>query len=188
MPEDRPDEREDATASAAAGRDDESDATAEPAAAADATESADLADATESADLADATESADSADATESADSADATERGDSAELSESGGWLVLAVLVVGVVSMLLVGALLDAPIARQTTEFAIGFVWLLAAAYVGFRLEGQPERRLLGAMAFVAAAVARFVGLLFPSGLLDLASIACLLVGAVVLLSVART
>ncbi|NHN42382.1 hypothetical protein G9C85_12195 [Halorubellus sp. JP-L1] len=136
----------------------------------------------------DRTESGDGGDGDATADTGGDPAAAEPTAATESGGWLVLAVLVVGVVSMLLVGALLDAPIAEQTTEFAIGFVWLLAAAYVGFRLEDRPGRRLLGAMAFVAAAVARFVGLLFPSGVLDVASIAFLLVGAAVLLSVART
>jgi hypothetical protein len=102
---------------------------------------------------------------------------------ADGGGWLVLAVLVVGVISLLLVGALLETPIAAQTTELGIGFAWLLAAAYVGFRVEGHPNLRLLSASAFVVAAIARFVGLLVPSALLEAGSIVALLVGALVML-----
>jgi hypothetical protein len=102
-------------------------------------------------------------------------------------GWLLLAVLVVGVLAMLLAGAILEAPLATQTTDLGIGFAWLLAAAYVGFRMDGRPTVRLVGATAFVAAAVARFVGLLSPSTLLEAASLLGLAVGATAMLLVAR-
>jgi hypothetical protein len=104
-----------------------------------------------------------------------------------TGGWLLLAVLVVGVLAMLLAGALLEAPLATQTTDLGIGFAWLLAAAYVGFRMDGRPTVRLVGAAAFVIAAVARFVGLLFPSTFLEAASLLGLVVGAGAMLLVAR-
>lgn len=104
-----------------------------------------------------------------------------------TGGWLLLAVLVLGVLAMLLAGALLEAPLATQTTDLGIGFAWLLAAAYVGFRMDGRPTVRLVGATAFVAAAIARFVGLLYPSTLLEAASLLGLLVGAVAMILVAR-
>ncbi|WP_323674947.1 hypothetical protein [Halorubellus sp. PRR65] len=104
-----------------------------------------------------------------------------------TGGWLLLAVLVVGVLSMLLVGALLEAPVATETTDLGIGFAWLLAAAYVGFRMEGRPTVRLVGSVAFVGAAIARFVALLFPSTLLEAASLLGLVVGAGAMLLVAR-
>jgi len=104
-----------------------------------------------------------------------------------TGGWLLLAVLVLGVLVMLLAGALLDAPLATQTTDLGIGFAWLLAAAYVGFRMEGRPTVRLVGAAAFVGAAIARFVGLLFPSTLLEAASLLGLVVGATAMILAAR-
>lgn len=104
-----------------------------------------------------------------------------------TGGWLLLAVLVVGVLAMLLVGALLEAPVAAETTDLGIGFAWLLAAAYVGFRMEGRPTVRLVGSVAFVGAAIARFVALLFPSTLLEAASLLGLVVGAGAMLVVAR-
>lgn len=104
-----------------------------------------------------------------------------------TGGWLLLAVLVLGVLAMLLAGALLEAPLATQTTDLGIGFAWLLAAAYVGFRMDGLPTVRIVGATAFVAAAVARFVGLLFPSTALEAASLFGLVVGAVAMVLVAR-
>ena len=104
-----------------------------------------------------------------------------------TGGWLLLAVLVLGVLVMLLAGALLEAPLATQTTDLGIGFAWLLAAAYVGFRMNGRPTVRLVGAAAFVAAAIARFVGLLFPSTLLEAASLLGLVVGATAMIVVAR-
>ena len=104
-----------------------------------------------------------------------------------TGGWLLLAVLVVGVLAMLLVGALLEAPVAAETTDLGIGFAWLLAAAYVGFRMEGRPTVRLVGSVAFVVAAISRFVALLFPSTLLEAVSLLGLVVGAGAMLVVAR-
>jgi hypothetical protein len=104
-----------------------------------------------------------------------------------TGGWLLLGVLVLGVLSMLLAGALLEAPLARQTTDLGIGFAWLLAAAYLGFRMEGRSTVRLVGSTAFVAAAIARFVGLLAPSTALEAASLLGLVVGAVAMILVAR-
>lgn len=104
-----------------------------------------------------------------------------------TGGWLLLGVLVLGVLSMLLAGALLEAPLATQTTDLGIGFAWLLAAAYLGFRMEGRPTVRLVGATAFVGAAIARFVGLLAPSTALEAASLLGLVVGAIAMLVVAR-
>ncbi|MFC6951575.1 hypothetical protein [Halorubellus litoreus] len=104
-----------------------------------------------------------------------------------TGGWLLLAVLVTGVLTMLLVGALLEAPVATETTDLGIGFAWLLAAAYVGFRMEGRPTVRLVGSVAFVGAAISRFVALLFPSTLLEAVSLLGLVVGASAMLVVAR-
>lgn len=108
-------------------------------------------------------------------------------EAAPTGGWLVLAVLVLGVLVMLLAGALLEAPLATQTTDLGIGFAWLLAAAYVGFRMDGRPTVRLVGASAFVAAAIARFVGLLAPSTALEAASLIGLVVGAGAMIVAAR-
>ncbi|WP_227131688.1 hypothetical protein [Halorubellus salinus] len=114
--------------------------------------------------------------------------RGDEVSVEEpTGGWLLLAVLVVGVLAMLLVGSLLEAPLATETTDLGIGFAWLLAAAYVGFRMEGRPTVRLVGSVAFVGAAIARFVALLFPSTLLEAVSLLGLVVGAGAMLVVAR-
>jgi|AntRauTorcE11898_2_1112593.scaffolds.fasta_scaffold21870_2 hypothetical protein len=121
-----------------------------------------------------------------SSDGTDADDAGDG-PAEPTGGWLLLAALVVGVLSMLLVGALLEAPLATQTTDLGIGFAWLLAAAYVGFRMEGRPTVRLVGATAFVVAAISRFVGLLYPSTLLEAASLLGLVVGAIAMILVAR-
>jgi hypothetical protein len=112
---------------------------------------------------------------------------GEAGPAEPTGGWLLLGVLVLGVLSMLLAGALLEAPLATQTTDLGIGFAWLLAAAYLGFRMEGRPTVRLVGATAFVAAAIARFVGLLAPSTALEAASLLGLVVGAVAMILVAR-
>lgn len=120
-------------------------------------------------------------------DEAASEEAAEETPAEPTGGWLLLSVLVVGVLVMLLVGALLGSPVASETTDLGIGFAWLLAAAYVGFRMEGRPTVRLVGSLAFVGAAVARFVGLLFPSLVLEAASLVGLVVGAGAMLVVAR-
>jgi|GEM_PF-1351214 hypothetical protein len=112
-------------------------------------------------------------------------------ELSQSDAsgiaWLVVGVLVAAVVSLLLVGALVDEPIADQATELGIGFAWLLAASYVGFRIEGDAQLRLVGAGAFLFAAVAHFLSLLVDVPALAVLRLVAVLVGAIVLIVLVR-
>ena len=86
-----------------------------------------------------------------------------------------------------LVGALVDEPIADQATELGIGFAWLLAASYVGFRIEGDAQLRLVGAGAFLFAAVAHFLSLLVDVPALAVLRLVAVLVGAIVLIVLVR-
>lgn len=141
------------------------------------------------ADAVDASEGSGDA-STQDAGEADGA-AGDAGELSQSDvsglAWLVVGVLVAVVVSLLLVGAFIDRPVATRATELGIGFAWLLAASYVGFRVEGAPRLRLAGAGAFIVAAVAHFVSLIFPSPALEALRLLAVLVGAVLLLVLVR-
>lgn len=102
-------------------------------------------------------------------------------------GWFALAVVVLGAVTVLGVGVVLEVSIAAYATDFGVGFAWLLAATYVGFRVEGSPRMRLLGAGAFVVAAVAQFVSLVAPNAILDATSLLGIVVGGIALLVLVR-
>lgn len=133
----------------------------------------------------------DGADRTDAADEhvggSDAADDGDSPVDTTGAAWLVLGVLVAAVLAVLLVGTAFEEPFAGRAAELAIGFAWLLAATYVGFRLEGSPGLRVAGALAFVVAAVAQFVSLFAASALLSTLRLLSLLAGAAVLLVVVR-
>lgn len=100
-------------------------------------------------------------------------------------GWLLAGVLVVAVLVLLLAGTVFDQRLADRAAELGIGFAWLLAATYVGFRLEGSPRLRVVGALAFVVAAVAQFLSLFAASALLSTVRLVAVLVGAAILLVV---
>jgi len=116
--------------------------------------------------------------------SATTDERAGAADAPGS-GWFLAGVLAVVVLALLLVGVLFDRPFAGRAAELAIGFAWLLAATYVGFRLDGSPRLRLLGALAFVLAAVAQFVSLFAASALLSTLRLAAVVAGAGILVVV---
>jgi hypothetical protein len=97
-------------------------------------------------------------------------------------GWLAVGVLVLAAVALLLVGVVLDEPLAASATELGIGFAWLLAAAYVGFRVPGTPRLRLLGAGAFLLGATAQFLSLVAAQPVLEAASLLGPIVGALAL------
>jgi hypothetical protein len=97
-------------------------------------------------------------------------------------GWLAVGVLVLAAVALLLVGLVLDEPLAASATELGIGFAWLLAAAYVGFRVPGSPRLRLLGAGSFLLGATAQFLSLVAAQPVLEAASLLGPIVGALAL------
>jgi len=111
------------------------------------------------------------------------TEERDAA--ADGSGWLLVGVLVVAVLVLLLAGTALDRGFADRAAELGLGFAWLLAATYVGFRLEGSPGLRTVGALAFVVAAVAQFASLVAASAVLSTLRLAAVVAGAVILVVV---
>lgn len=99
--------------------------------------------------------------------------------------WIAIAVLVVAVVLLLGVGVVFyDAPLAATLTDLGIGFAWLLAATYVGFRIPGAPRLRLLGAVAFLVAATTQFLSLFVASTGLRAIRLVGILAGTAALLA----
>jgi hypothetical protein len=97
--------------------------------------------------------------------------------------WLVAGVLVVAAVGVFAASSLLSVSLSAEATDLGIGFAWLLAATYVGFRMRGAPGLRLRAALALVVAAVAQFAWLLWPLAVLEVVRLVAVVAGAALML-----